>query len=127
MDWQIFTSNKQVGDQFELLACNYLCAQGLELLCRNFHCRLGEIDLIMRDNQQLVFVEVKYRRSTNFGGAIYAVSHAKQTKLTKSATFYLQQQNLNAYNTPLRFDVVAITGNINAPHVQWIKDAFTGA
>ncbi len=62
-------NHKATGDHAELLACRYLQRHGLRLLTRNFHCRRGEIDLIMRDGDSLVFVEVRYRQQVRFGRA----------------------------------------------------------
>ena len=98
----------QIGQLNECLARQYLIQQGLRYLTQNFHSRQGEIDLIMQEQDTLVFIEVKYRKNNNFGGAIAAVSYNKQQRLRKTATFYLQRQGLNAYNTPCRFDVITI-------------------
>ncbi len=127
MTW-IKSKNKDntstIGAKGEDIAANYLINQGLGEISRNFTCRLGEIDLIMSDQQTLVFIEVKYRKNTNFGGAIAAISSSKQTKLQKTANFYLQKQQLNAYNTACRFDVIALDGNLHDPTITWIKNAF---
>jgi putative endonuclease len=71
-----------------------------------------------------VFIEVKYRKSMTFGGAIAAVSKSKQIKVKHCVTFYLQQAGLNEYNTPCRIDVITLEGNINHPSVTWLKNAF---
>lgn len=117
-------TTKQLGDFTEELASNFLQKQGLTFVAKNVHCRQGELDLIMNDGNTFVFVEVKYRKSVQFGGAISAVSAAKQTKVKHCVTFYLQQQGLNEYNTPCRIDVVALQGNIEQPDITWIKNAF---
>ena len=78
----------------------------------------------MRDNDTWVFIEVKYRRNNSYGGAIAAVSVSKQRKIKHCVAFFLQQANLNEYNTPCRFDVVALEGDISNPKVTWIKNAF---
>ena len=114
-----------VGDIGEQLAADYLTTQGLTLLDTKFHCRLGEIDLVMKDQSTIVFIEVKYRKNSLFGGAISAVSPKKQQKIIKTALFYLQHRGLKEYNTPCRFDVVAILGNFNYPDISWLKNAFT--
>lgn len=112
------------GDQAEKIAQIYLEQQGLKHLCSNYHSRLGEIDIIMFDtrNEQTVFVEVRYRQSAQYGGALYSVTRAKQQRIIKTAKYYLQQ------NDPLlsgRFDVVAIEGNIEGQyHLDWIPNAF---
>ena len=114
---------KSVGQQWEQFAADYLTAQGLALIAQNFHSRNGELDLVMKEQDCFVFVEVKYRKNNAFGGAISAVTLTKQQKISKTAAFFLQQQGLNAYNTPCRFDVVAIDGD-NPPEITWLKNAF---
>lgn len=116
-------NNKACGDSWEQYALDFLIAKKLTLIDKNVHSRLGEIDLIMRDGQYIVFIEVKFRKNNRFGGAISAVSQAKQQKIRKTAEFFLQQQGLNTYNTASRFDVVAIEGNFN-PKITWLKNAF---
>lgn len=117
-------TTRQQGSLTEEFAAQYLISQGLQLLDKNIHCRQGEIDLIMRDGQTYVFVEVKYRKNNTFGGAIAAVSHAKQQKIKHCVTFYLHQAGLNEYNTSCRCDVVALTGDTKKPEVTWLKNAF---
>ena len=119
------TTTKASGDCWELYAEGYLCDKGLSVLAKNFHSRQGEIDLIMKDGDCIVFVEVKYRKNNHFGGAISAVTVKKQQKIIKTAAFFLQQQKLNEYNTACRFDIVAIEGDINNPNTQWLKNAFS--
>ncbi|MDG1752717.1 MAG: YraN family protein [Thalassotalea sp.] len=119
------TTAKASGDCWELYAERYLIEKGLSLLAKNFHSRQGEIDLIMKDGDCIVFVEVKYRKNNHFGGAISAVTYQKQQKIIKTAAFFLQQQKLNEYNTACRFDIVAIEGDTNKPDTQWLKNAFS--
>lgn len=118
-----------IGQQTELLAEQYLTQQGLALVTKNFHSRQGEIDLIMHESspnneKTWVFVEVKYRKSNQFGGAIHAISASKQRKIKHCVAFFLQKSGLNEYNTPCRVDVVAIEGNLNNPNITWLKNAF---
>ena len=112
------------GQITEQLAADYLTKQGLVLRTSNFHNRAGELDLIMTEQDTWVFVEVKYRRNSSFGGAIYAVSAQKQKKIRQCATYYLQKAGLNEYNTACRFDVVTLQGDINNPEINWLKNAF---
>jgi|TARA_B110000090_G_scaffold96908_1_gene109179 putative endonuclease len=117
----------EVGQINENISSQYLTRQGLRYITQNFHSRLGEIDLIMQEQDTLVFIEVKYRTNTNFGGAISAISSKKIEKIHKTAKYYLQQHGLNAYNTPCRFDVVALQGNKDnhsMPLITWLKNAF---
>ena len=124
MPWTNKPSTRNTGEVTELLAANYLVQQGLVIQKKNLYSRMGEIDVIMKDDETLVFIEVKYRSSTNFGGAISAVSVKKQQKIKQTAAFYLQQCGLNEYNTPCRFDVIALQGNISNPEITWLKNAF---
>ena len=122
------TTTREQGEYTESLACRYLESKGFKLIEKNFSCRLGEIDLIMQDNDNLVFVEVRYRRSNNFGSGAESITTSKQSKLIKTASLYLQNYDKrNKY--PARFDVISITGfietdNIDKINFDWIKNAF---
>ncbi|MCJ8320237.1 MAG: YraN family protein [Colwellia sp.] len=128
----LFNSNfttRKIGQIAEEFASRYLASQGLTTLVRNFQNRQGEIDLIMKDHDTFVFIEVKYRKNNNFGGAIAAIPYKKQQKIRQCAKFYLQRLQINEYNTPCRFDVVAVEGDINesnqtSPKITWLKNAF---
>ncbi|MEM7304034.1 MAG: YraN family protein [Pseudomonadota bacterium] len=111
-------SHSILGKKAEDVACHFLLSHGLQLITRNYHCRYGEIDLIMQDNDTLVFVEVRYRKSEAFGGALESIDKTKQRKLVFTANHYLSQ---SADLQTSRFDVVALTEN--APP-EWIIDAF---
>jgi putative endonuclease len=111
------------GQQAEEFACQYLQAQGLHLVKRNYRCVHGEIDLIMRDEHSIVFVEVRYRSSQRFGGGIESVDYHKQARLIATATHYLQHDR-KAARQPCRFDVVAVSPGSEQDSAQWIKDAF---
>lgn len=99
------------------MAGEYLVTAGLRLLERNFRCRQGEIDLVMQEGHTLVFVEVRLRRSQQFGGAAASITPHKQQKLLKAAQIYLQKLKTVP---PCRFDVVVTDGL----DMEWIKDAF---
>jgi putative endonuclease len=109
------------GIDTERLACEYLQGKGLQLVQRNFFSRHGEIDLIMRDGDTLVFVEVRYRKNRNYGGAAASVTFTKQQRIIKTALNYQMQ---NASQDAMRFDVVAVEGNTS--RIEWIQNAFTG-
>lgn len=94
------------------------------MLNSKFHCRFGEIDLVMKEQATIVFIEVKYRKNDLFGGAVSAITPTKQQKIIKTAAFYLQQCGLKEYNTACRFDVIAVTGGANYPEITWLKNAF---
>ena len=121
-------TTREQGQYTEELACQYLENKGFKLVEKNFNCRLGEIDLIMKDNDSLVFVEVRYRRSNNFGSGAESVTANKQKKLIRTASLYLQRHD--KYNKiPARFDIVSITGVIETNDIKnidfdWIENAF---
>ena len=115
---------REQGNKFEQIAKTHLQNHGLVAICDNFSCRVGEIDLIMSDNKTLVFVEVKQRASEAFGGALAAISAAKQNRIIKSAMLYCQLNNINFEQQASRFDVVAITGSAEPLKIEWIKHAF---
>lgn len=103
------------GDEAEALTLAYLQKNGLTQITRNFHCRAGEIDLIMQEGGTLVFVEVRQRQNRRYGGAAASVTPAKQAKLISTAQFFLQRYDRLP---PCRFDVVAIEGE----EIHWFKN-----
>jgi len=115
-------NRKQSGDRAETLACHYLERRGLRLLTRNFHCRRGEIDLVMHDGDSLVFVEVRYRRQTRFGLPAETVSRDKQARIIHCASYWLTLHR--GWNEAVRFDVVAIAGSPDEPSIEWLTNAF---
>jgi len=122
------TQRKKHGNAAEQLACDYLQKQGLTLLTKNFSMPAGEVDLIMQDvndSQTLIFVEVRYRRNADFGGAAASVTSKKQQRIIKAALSYQQK---HAPQSSMRFDVVAIEGdNVTSnSDINWIKSAFDG-
>ena len=111
------------GAAAERLARAYLGRRGLRPLDSNYRCRAGEIDLVMRDGNTLVFVEVRYRRSEAFGSAAETVAASKQRRIVKTASRYLQQHPRWADDL-CRFDVIAISGGAGGADIEWIKNAF---
>ncbi len=105
----------------EQLARDYLQARGLTCITGNYRCRYGEIDLIMRDHDTLVFIEVRYRRNTAFGGSTASINRAKISKLLRTASHYLQQKNISTM--AVRLDVIAIDAQLSARKIKWIKNA----
>jgi putative endonuclease len=110
------------GAAAEELAARYLGAHGLKLIERNYRCRFGEIDLIMRDARTLVFVEVRMRASDAFGGAAASITPAKQAKLIQAARHYLAQSGTSE---ACRFDAVLLRDARDVHGIEWIKDAFS--
>ena len=112
------------GDHYENIAKVYLENEGLLIIQQNYHCRFGEIDLIMKDNSTICFIEVKYRETMSHGGAIHAISQSKQHKLIKAASFYIME-NQNISNSSFRFDTITLQGNSDGnPDINWIQNAF---
>lgn len=107
------------GNLAENTAATFLQQQGLILLEKNFRCKHGEIDLVMRDVDTLVFVEVRLRTSDKFGGAASSINQAKQQKLSRSAEQYLQLHG----DCNCRFDAILMQST-DIKAVEWIKNAF---
>jgi putative endonuclease len=121
-NWATDNTTRKVGEEAERLAQRFLEQKGLTLINRNYHCRRGEIDLIMRDGNFLVFIEVRYRKNDIYGSAAESVTKQKQRRLLASAGYYLQNEKLYE-NISCRFDVITVSGQYN-PQIEWIKDAF---
>lgn len=121
----MFSFKRKIGNQAELLALKYLTKRGLKLIEQNYLTKLGEIDIIMLDKKAktLVFVEVRYRKNSQFGTAVETVTRVKQGKLIRAAQHYLQQHaQYQAY--VCRFDVVGIESDLKCPEFYWIQNAF---
>ena len=115
---------REVGPVGERLAARFLKKLGYKVLRRNCGSSLGEIDLIMRDGDTVVFVEVKTRSSTTTGDPESAVTRDKQRKIGRQAALFANRHNL--LERPLRFDVVTIVlDDPKTPTVKHFKDAFT--
>ena len=108
------------GKLAERRAADFLQQQGLRLITQNYLCRLGEIDLIMQDNETLVFVEVRQRSREDYGGAAFSIDIHKQHRLILAAKYYLMK--LRRF-VPCRFDVVLMDDE-KGSHVEWLKNAF---
>lgn len=116
-------NRRLIGSRGEETALAFLLEQGYHLLEKNYRCRLGEIDLILEDGPEVVFVEVKTRRSSLFGMPQEAVGLAKQTRIRRLAQFYLLSKK--DLVRPLRFDVIAIMySGSGEPEIQHLKGVF---
>ncbi|GMR16997.1 MAG: YraN family protein [Gammaproteobacteria bacterium] len=123
-------SAKSLGRAAEGLAERYLVGNGLLLVERNFLCRHGEIDLVMRDGGTLIFVEVRLRHANRFASAAASVNLRKQRKLVRAAGIYLgRRRQFRQY--AVRFDVLALdarhAGSCRTSDeftIQWLRDAF---
>ncbi|MFC4701658.1 YraN family protein [Glaciecola siphonariae] len=108
----------ETGSIAEQRAKEHLIAQGLEFVAQNFRVKSGEIDLIFKDMQQWVFVEVKYRASDSHGHAAEMFTPSKRRKLERAIMCYLHGLDLNCHHTSMRIDLVAIDGDA----INWIKN-----
>ncbi|MEQ1512191.1 MAG: YraN family protein [Lysobacteraceae bacterium] len=111
------------GARVEALARDFLRQQGLEPVAANANYRDGELDLVMRDDDALVFIEVRYRRSAGFGGGAASVDASKCRKLVHAASRFLAAHREFA-RAPCRFDVIDASGDPEAPTFDWLRDAF---
>lgn len=114
------SARQRIGADAEQRALEFLEARGLTLLERNVASKLGEIDLLMRDGPDWVFIEVRARNRTDFGGAAGSVGPAKQQRLRRQAQLILKRRFGDAQWPACRFDVCAI----DAGAIDWIRDAF---
>lgn len=118
----------QIGAAAEQLAAQFLQVHGWQQVAENFHCRMGEIDLIMRSTtgqQLLLFVEVRSRKRSHFGDALSSVTIAKQRKIYQTAAYFLQTHaEFAAFDC--RFDVVAVQLYTSPVQFEWIPAAFMG-
>ena len=111
-----------IGKAAEDRALEFLRGAGLRVVARNFRCREGEIDLIMRDGKALVFVEVRHRRNARHGAAVESVTVHKQRKLLRAAAVFIAR-NPACGNQPMRFDLVTLDGS--PPVIAWHHNAIT--
>ncbi len=107
------------GQKAEALAAAYLAGKGLRLLQSNYRCRMGEIDLILRDGETMVFAEVRLRTSASFGGAAESIDARKQRRIVAAARHFLSGKK----EPPCRFDVVLLD-SVDPPGIEWVRDAF---
>ncbi|MGL4731626.1 MAG: YraN family protein [Clostridium sp.] len=114
--------NKIIGNKGEDLATKYLQKNNYKIICRNFSCHIGEIDIIAKKHSFLCFIEVKTRNSNYYGAPSEAVNYYKKRKLIKTAQYYMLKKNFFNYN--IRFDVIEIILNQNPPYLNFIENAF---
>ena len=112
-------SKNNAGLEAEKLAATFLANNGLKLVTQNYHCRFGEIDLIMKDAKTLVFVEVRLRSNSQFGNAGASITLPKQQKLIATAQHYLQQHG----ECDCRFDAI-LMNKTDLQNIEWVRNAF---
>jgi len=116
-------SSKSAGEQAETTALHFLTTKGLKLITQNYRVPCGEIDIIMEDKGIVVFIEVRYRKRSDFGSGAETVTYSKQKKLTKAALHFIQKhQKLSKRN--FRFDVISISLKGDQFKIDWIDNAF---
>ena len=114
---------KNTGNEAEQATAQFLKHQGLTIVKRNFYCRRGELDIIAKDQETLVFVEVRARKHNAMVNPIESVGPSKQRRLISAAGYYIHRFGL--HNSPCRFDVVGVTPGADGSHqFQWIPNAF---
>ncbi len=119
------TFRQVLGQNAEDLAVEFLCSRGLLILHRNFRCRFGEIDIVARERDDLVIVEVRARSSEQYGGAAASVDWRKQQRLVRAAELLLLRHR-DLAGSRARFDVIAVTGIRGpTPRIDWIQHAFS--
>ncbi|PKO51851.1 MAG: YraN family protein [Betaproteobacteria bacterium HGW-Betaproteobacteria-20] len=116
-------NKNNAGLDAEKLAATFLVNHGLKLMVQNYHCRYGEIDLIMKDAKTLVFVEVRLRTNNKFGSAGASITPQKQQKLILTAQHYLQEYSRQHGESLCRFDAILMT-KADAQHIEWLPNAF---
>ncbi len=108
------------GAAAETAAARFLAGRGLSLVCANYRCRRGEIDLVLREGETTVFVEVRLRTHPGFGGAAESIDARKRSRIIAAARHYLAGKP----ESPCRFDVVLLD-RLDPPRIKWIRDAFS--
>ena len=112
-------NRRKTGTDYETRAAAWLESRGVQILCRNYRTRYGEVDLIGLDGPYLVFVEVKYRSSVKMGAPLEAVDWRKRQKILQTARHYLAEHHYRA-DAPVRFDCVGMTPE----GTEWVRNAF---
>ncbi len=117
--------NQRIGKWGEKLAENFLTAHGMQVIDRNVYTPYGELDLVARQDDMIVFVEVKARTNMSFGYPETALNARKKAHLVDAASFYMQEHLELDANTGWRVDVIAIRGNpsIPNPEIEWFENA----
>lgn len=118
-------TTRESGRQAELIALTVLREHHFLILQQNYHCRFGEIDIIAKREQLIIFVEVRYRKSPAFGSAAESVTNKKKHKITITAEHFIQYQLHNDQQFDYRFDVIALSSlDIKQTKPEWIKGAW---
>ena len=112
-------NKRKIGSQYESIVRDYLEKHNYKILCQNYRTKIGEIDLIAKNENYLCFIEVKYRDKESLASGLYAVDRLKQKTIYNVANIYINENNIDD-DTPCRFDVVSVDGSV----LSLIKNAF---
>jgi putative endonuclease len=113
----------QIGKRAENIAADHLAKHNVKLTSRNFHCRFGEIDLIGLEQEILLFIEVRYRKNEHYLAAVETIDQHKCKKIVITSEYYLNKhKKYQSYFC--RYDVITLTGELEKPVIEWIKNAF---
>jgi len=110
-----------IGNRAETLACEYLVSKKYKIVQRNYRDRFCEIDIVAKHKDSIVFVEVKYRSRSDFGGAVGSITRAKLKRMHNSAQYWLAKYN-EYQNSQPRLDVITVLGDIDSPEVTHIEN-----
>ncbi len=122
MQWIKQALSPLIGSEAERVARTFLEQQGLTFILQNYRCRTGEIDLVMQDGDELVFVEVKYRSRSQYGSAIEFFHAKKKRKFESAVMHYMQDKGFNPSIVPHRIDLVGIEGKgQQQQNINWLK------
>ena len=122
MQWIKQALSSVIGSEAERFARTFLEQQGLTFVMQNYRCRTGEIDLVMQDGEELVFVEVKYRSKSQHGSAIEFFHASKKRKFESAVMYYMQEKGFNPSIVPHRIDLVGIGGSGQQQQdINWLK------
>lgn len=111
-------NKRKTGNEGEKKAISFLENEGCEILETNYSCKIGEIDIIAKKNNTVIFIEVKYRKNIRLGMPYESVNYHKQKKIIKSAFLYAQKKRI--IENPMRFDVIEIIDD----EIHWFENAF---
>ena len=117
-------NNRRLGALWEERVADYLSLQGYVILEMNYRTRYSEIDVIAQDKEELVFIEVKYRKTKHSGDPLEAVTAGKIKRIRNAALYYLRDNGYSIDRTNIRFDAIGISGDGNESLVSHIKNAF---
>ena len=117
-------TTKEIGTKYETIASQYLAKHNIQIISKNFSCKVGEIDLIGIDQDNIVFIEVRYRKNLNYGSPLETIVYKKQQKIIKTAQYFMltNEYLYNRYSP--RFDIIGIWHEKSDLKIEWAQSAF---